>query len=96
MTSYKLLHEGTASLIRTNKPSIQVHLVLVEGVLFLFQREGEKYILKFFQSGTNANTTNEPLSPIIRLSHLIVRPNAAGKFNSKKNSFLMSKTVIFI
>lgn len=73
MTKYKLLHEGTATLIR-NKTSSQVHLVLVEGLLFLFHREGDKYVLKYFQTGTN-----EPLAPVIKLPHSIVRVNAAGK-----------------
>lgn len=76
MTKFKLIHDGPALLVRNNKTSIQVHLVYVEGILFLFHKESDKYVLKYFQSSANANI---PLTPIIKLSHLIVRPNAAGE-----------------
>lgn len=52
-----------------------MHLLLLDGVLLFFHKEGEKYILKYFQLASN-----DLLAPIIKLSHLIVRPNAASKY----------------
>lgn len=61
---------------RPNKGPVQVYILLLEEAVVLLQREGEKYLLKFFQTGA---ATQQPLSPIIKMNTLLFRANAVCK-----------------
>lgn len=78
LTRYNLIYEGTVQLKRQNKGLLNVHMVLLEEVVILLQKENERFLLKFFQSGI---TGQQPLAPIIKMSTLLVRTNAACKLN---------------
>ncbi|XP_049818465.1 rho guanine nucleotide exchange factor 12 isoform X2 [Aethina tumida] len=77
LTKYTLIMEGSMQLRRPNKANVPIHVLLMEEAVFLLQREGDRYLLKFFQSGFGSNT--QPLSPHIKTSLLLVRPNAVCK-----------------
>jgi hypothetical protein len=49
---------------------IDVHVLLLEEVIVLLQKQDEKYVLKYY---------NATLSPVIKVSTVLVRPNAVGK-----------------
>ncbi|XP_044751624.1 rho guanine nucleotide exchange factor 12 isoform X2 [Coccinella septempunctata] len=77
LTKYKLVREGPMHLRRPNKSSVLVHVLLMEEVVVILHKEGDKYVLKNFHSGTSGQTN--PLSPIIKISTLLVRINAVCK-----------------
>lgn len=75
---YKLILEGSLHLRRPNKAPVQVHILLMEEMVVILQKESEKFILKFFQSGSP--TQMAPYSPIIKMNTLLVRENAVCKY----------------
>ncbi|CAG9824246.1 unnamed protein product [Phaedon cochleariae] len=77
LSKYRLILEGSMHLRRPNKPIVPVHILLLEEIVVILHREGEKFHLKFFQSGSTTNTM--PLAPIIKMSTLLVRTNASYK-----------------
>lgn len=80
LSRYKLLHEGTVQLKRQNKGLLHIHMVLLEEIVILLQKEGDRFLLKFFQSGmTTPNPQSSVISPVIKMSTLLVRTNAALK-----------------
>ena len=53
----------------------------MEEIIILLQRQDEKFILKFYNvnsGGTSSNERAPTLSPIIKVSTVLVRPNAVG------------------
>ncbi|XP_063911076.1 rho guanine nucleotide exchange factor 11 isoform X3 [Zophobas morio] len=77
LTRYKLIREGNMQLRRGNKAIVPVHVLLLEEAVVILHKEGDRFLLKFFQSGSSAQP--QPLSPIIKMSTLLVRNNAACK-----------------
>ncbi|KAL3284890.1 hypothetical protein HHI36_019026 [Cryptolaemus montrouzieri] len=77
LTKYRLVREGPMHLRRPNKGSALVHVLLMEEVVVILHKEGDRFLLKNFQSGTPGQTN--PLSPIIKISTLLVRINAVCK-----------------
>ncbi|XP_074038354.1 rho guanine nucleotide exchange factor 2 isoform X3 [Leptinotarsa decemlineata] len=77
LTKYRLILEGGMQLKRPNKPIVPVHILLLEEAVIILQREGDRFLLKFFQSGSAAQP--QPLSPIIKMSMLLARTNAVCK-----------------
>lgn len=59
---------------KANKAIVPVHILLLEEIVVILQRDGDKFLLKYFQSAQAL-----PLSPIIKLNTLLVRNNAAFK-----------------
>ncbi|XP_076264695.1 rho guanine nucleotide exchange factor 2 isoform X4 [Rhynchophorus ferrugineus] len=76
LTRYKLILEGGLYLRRPNKAPVLVHVLLLEEMIVILQKENDRFILKFFQSG---NPGQPPLSPIIKMNTLLVRENAVCK-----------------
>ncbi|KAJ8969103.1 hypothetical protein NQ317_006980 [Molorchus minor] len=92
LTKYKLIVEGGMQLRRPNKAIVLVHVLLLEEAVIILHREGDRFLLKLFQSGNPAQPA--PLSPIIKTSTLLVRNNAACKnalflFNTSTNNSQM-------
>lgn len=53
----------------------------MEEIIILLQRQDDKFILKFYNvnsGGTSSNERAPTLSPIIKVSTVLVRPNAVG------------------
>ncbi|KAL1124679.1 hypothetical protein AAG570_001303 [Ranatra chinensis] len=71
LTKHRLIHEGCLNWRIANRPKlIDLHVLLLEDVIVLLQKQDEKYVLKFY---------NPTLSPVIKVSTVLVRPNAVDK-----------------
>lgn len=87
ITKRKLIYEGPLQWRRTEpnrsmpnrsvpKP-VDLHVVLLDDTIFFLHRQDEKYLLKFINTTNQAG--NSVLSPIVKLSTVLVRHNAAEK-----------------
>ncbi|XP_043523811.1 rho guanine nucleotide exchange factor 11 isoform X2 [Frieseomelitta varia] len=78
ITKRKLIYEGPLQWRRTEqnraKP-VDLHVVLLDDTILLLHRQDEKYLLKFI----NPNQANSVLSPIVKVSTVLVRHNAVDK-----------------
>ena len=86
LTKHRLIYEGSLNWrIGNRQKLIDLHVLLLEDVIILLQKQDEKYILKFYNTnttggGSSGNSDRSPtLSPIIKVSTVLVRPNAVGK-----------------
>ncbi|XP_042905451.1 rho guanine nucleotide exchange factor 11 isoform X2 [Parasteatoda tepidariorum] len=81
VTQHRLLHEGSLLWRLSKQKNVEMHVVLLEDILILFQKQDEKYVLKFHN--TNLNTGREDIkimhSPILRVQNLFTRDNATDK-----------------
>ncbi|XP_014478297.1 PREDICTED: rho guanine nucleotide exchange factor 12 isoform X2 [Dinoponera quadriceps] len=87
ITKRKLIYEGPLQWRRTEpnrsmpnrsvpKP-VDLHVVLLDDTIFFLHRQDDKYLLKFINTTNQAG--NAVLSPIVKLSTVLVRHNAAEK-----------------
>jgi len=87
ITKRKLIYEGPLQWRRTEpnrsmpnrsvpKP-VDLHVVLLDDTIFFLHRQDDKYLLKFINTINQAG--NSVLSPIVKLSTVLVRHNAAEK-----------------
>lgn len=88
ITKRKLIYEGPLQWRRTEpnrsmpnrsvpKP-VDLHVVLLDDIIIFLHRQDDKYLLKFIINTTN-QAGNSVLSPIVKLSTVLVRHNAAEK-----------------
>ena len=71
-TKRRLIFEGPLQWRIVNRAKlVDLHVVLLDDMIFLLQRQDEKYLLKFVNSQPNA-----VLSPIVKISTVLVRHNA--------------------
>ncbi|XP_033211602.1 rho guanine nucleotide exchange factor 12 isoform X2 [Belonocnema kinseyi] len=71
-TKRRLIFEGPLQWRIVNRAKlVDLHVVLLDDTIFLLQRQDEKYILKFVN-----NQPNAVLSPIVKISTVLVRHNA--------------------
>ncbi|XP_011700224.1 PREDICTED: rho guanine nucleotide exchange factor 1-like isoform X2 [Wasmannia auropunctata] len=87
ITKRKLIYEGPLQWRRTEpnrsmpnrsvpKP-VDLHVVLLDDTILFLHRQDDKYLLKFINTTNQAG--NSVLSPIVKLSTVLVRHNAAEK-----------------
>nr|XP_018910906.1 PREDICTED: rho guanine nucleotide exchange factor 11 isoform X3 [Bemisia tabaci] len=76
LTKHRLIHEGVLNWrIGGNRQKvIELHVVLLEDMIILLQRQDEKFVLKFHNTNSGGY-----LSPVIKVSHVLVRHNAVDK-----------------
>lgn len=57
-------------------------MLLLDDVIILLQKQDEKYVLKFYNMNTasGGGERSPTLSPIIKVSTVLVRPNAVGEW----------------
>lgn len=73
ITKRKLVYEGPLQWrVEKRAKLVDLHVVLLDDTIFLMQRQDEKYVLKLI----NTNLINSILSPIIKVSTVLVRTNA--------------------
>lgn len=76
ITKRTLIHEGPLQWRIVNRPKpVDLHVVLLDDTILLLHRGDEKYLLKFM----NTNQVNSVLSPIVKVSTVLVRNNAVDK-----------------
>lgn len=81
ITKRRLIYEGPLQWRVVKAKPVDLHVVLLDDTILLLHRQDEKYALKFI------NQMNSVLSPIVRVSTVLVRDNAVDK-----NSLYMVNT----
>jgi len=79
LTQHRMLYEGPLTW-RLSRTKIELHVVLLEHILVLLQRQDEKFVLRC-QSMTVVPGRDDikfTYSPIIKLSNLLTRSVATG------------------
>jgi len=80
LTQHQMLYEGPLTW-RLSRTKIELHVVLLEHILVLLQRQDEKFVLRC-QSMTVVPGRDDikfTYSPIIKLSNLLTRSVATGR-----------------
>ncbi|XP_039278678.1 uncharacterized protein LOC111045203 [Nilaparvata lugens] len=73
LTKHRLIHEGALVWRIASRPKpIDLHVLLLEDVIILLQKQDEKYVLKFYSA-------TQFYSPVIKVSTVLVRTNAVDK-----------------
>ncbi|KAG8040482.1 hypothetical protein G9C98_002478 [Cotesia typhae] len=76
ITKRNLIFEGPLQWRIVSRPKpVDLHVVLLDDTILLLHRQDDKYILKF----TSTNPANSVLSPIFKMSTVLVRNNAVDK-----------------
>ncbi|GFU54515.1 rho guanine nucleotide exchange factor 12 [Nephila pilipes] len=81
LTNHKLLYEGPLLWRHNKQKHIEMHVVLMEDILILFQKQDDKYILKFHNTilTSGREDTKVMHSPILRVQNIFSRENATDK-----------------
>ncbi|XP_069677128.1 rho guanine nucleotide exchange factor 12 isoform X3 [Periplaneta americana] len=82
LTKHRLIYEGSLNWrIGNRQKLIDLHVLLLDDVIILLQKQDEKYVLKFYNMNTasGGGERSPTLSPIIKVSTVLVRPNAVDK-----------------
>ncbi|GFQ95590.1 rho guanine nucleotide exchange factor 12 [Trichonephila clavata] len=81
LTNHKLLYEGPLLWRHSKQKHIEMHIVLMEDILILFQKQDDKYILKFHNTilTSGREDTKVMHSPILRVQNIFSRENATDK-----------------
>lgn len=77
ITKRRLIFEGPLQCKIVKLKPVDLHVVLLDDTIFLLNRQDDKYQLKFIN--TNTNQANSVLSPIVKVSAVLVRHNATDK-----------------
>lgn len=73
ITKRRLIYEGPLQWRVVKAKPVDLHVVLLDDLILLLHRQDDKYALKFI------NQMNSVLSPIVRVSTVLVRQNAVDK-----------------
>ncbi|KAK6619063.1 hypothetical protein RUM44_003445 [Polyplax serrata] len=79
LRTHKLIYEGSLNWrIGNRQKLIDIHVLLLHDVIILLQKQDEKYVLKFYNVNTPSGGA-PALSPIVKVSSVLVRDNAVDK-----------------
>ncbi|XP_058799501.1 rho guanine nucleotide exchange factor 12 isoform X2 [Phymastichus coffea] len=73
ITKRRLIYDGPLQWRVVKAKPVDLHVVLLDDLILLLHRQDDKYALKFI------NQMNSVLSPIVRVSTVLVRQNAVDK-----------------
>ncbi|XP_039910176.1 sodium channel modifier 1 isoform X2 [Hirundo rustica] len=80
LTLHRMIHEGPLAWRVGKDKSVELHVVLLEELLVLLQRQDERLVLKCHsKGGLGASDTKQSFSPVLKLSSLLVRSVATDK-----------------
>ncbi|KAM4664680.1 rho guanine nucleotide exchange factor 11 isoform 2-T2 [Discoglossus pictus] len=80
LTTKHMIHEGCLTWRITKDKTIDLHVLLLEDLLVLLQRQDEKLVLKCHSKTTTVSTdTKQTFSPVIKLNSVLVRSVATDK-----------------
>ncbi|XP_050840327.1 rho guanine nucleotide exchange factor 11 [Serinus canaria] len=81
LTSHRMIHEGPLAWRVGKDKSVELHVLLLEELLVLLQRQDERWLLKCHSKGGLGGTpdTKQSFSPVLKLSSLLVRSVATDK-----------------
>ncbi|XP_018086925.1 rho guanine nucleotide exchange factor 11 isoform X7 [Xenopus laevis] len=80
LTTRRMIHEGPLTWRVTKDKTIDLHVLLLEDLLVLLQKQDEKLVLKCHSKTTMVSTdTKQTFSPVIKLNSVLVRSVATDK-----------------
>ncbi|KAM9294557.1 rho guanine nucleotide exchange factor 11 [Gastrophryne carolinensis] len=80
LTKRRMIHEGSLTWRITKDKTIDLHVLLLEDLLVLLQKQDEKLVLKCHSKATVVSSdTKQSFSPVIKLNSVLVRPVATDK-----------------
>ncbi|XP_053575898.1 rho guanine nucleotide exchange factor 11 [Bombina bombina] len=80
LTTKRMIHEGSLTWRITKDKTIDLHVLLLEDLLVLLQKQDEKLVLKCHSKTTMVSTdTKQTFSPVIKLNSVLVRSVATDK-----------------
>ncbi|XP_068030845.1 rho guanine nucleotide exchange factor 11 [Anomalospiza imberbis] len=81
LTSHRMIHEGPLAWRVGKDKSVELHVLLLEELLVLLQRQDERWLLRCHSRGGlgTAPDTKQSFSPVLKLSSLLVRSVATDK-----------------
>ncbi|XP_063803174.1 rho guanine nucleotide exchange factor 11 isoform X2 [Pseudophryne corroboree] len=80
LTSRRMIHEGSLTWRITKDKTIDLHVLLLEDLLVLLQKQDEKLVLKCHSKTTVVSSdTKQTFSPVIKLNSVLVRSVATDK-----------------
>ncbi|XP_053330671.1 rho guanine nucleotide exchange factor 11 [Spea bombifrons] len=80
LTTRRMIHEGSLTWKITKDKTIDLHVLLLEDLLVLLQKQDEKLVLKCHSKTPMVSTdTKQTFSPVIKLNSVLVRSVATDK-----------------
>ncbi|XP_069805496.1 rho guanine nucleotide exchange factor 11 isoform X2 [Dendropsophus ebraccatus] len=80
LTTRRMIHEGTLAWRITKDKTIDLHVLLLEDLLVLLQKQDEKLVLKCHgKTSMVSSDTKQTFSPVIKLNSVLVRSVATDK-----------------
>ncbi|KAM4690215.1 rho guanine nucleotide exchange factor 11 [Rhinophrynus dorsalis] len=80
LTTRRMIHEGPLTWRITKDKTIDLHVLLLDDLLVLMQKQDEKLVLKCHSKATVVSTdTKQTFSPVIKLNSVLVRSVATDK-----------------
>ncbi|XP_071175590.1 rho guanine nucleotide exchange factor 11-like isoform X39 [Mytilus edulis] len=94
LTKHKLVYDGVLTWNINQRKTVDVHVVLLEDVLVLLQKQDEKLVLKFQSTQLVAGKDDSKymFSPLLELSSVLA---ANSKATDKKAFFVVAKSQIY-
>ncbi|CAC5390881.1 ARHGEF12 [Mytilus coruscus] len=94
LTKHKLVYDGVLTWNINQRKTVDVHVVLLEDVLVLLQKQDEKLVLKFqsTQLVAGKDDSRYMFSPLLELSSVLA---ANSKATDKKAFFVVAKSQIY-
>uniref|UniRef100_A0A8C4PW49 Rho guanine nucleotide exchange factor 11 n=1 Tax=Eptatretus burgeri TaxID=7764 RepID=A0A8C4PW49_EPTBU len=80
MTQRKMIHEGQLTWRINKEKTLELHVLLLEDILVLTQKQDERLVLRCYsKTFAGATDAKQTFSPVIKLSSVLIRPVATDK-----------------
>ncbi|XP_074836650.1 rho guanine nucleotide exchange factor 11 isoform X2 [Carettochelys insculpta] len=80
LTSRRMIHEGALSWRISKEKTVDLHVLLLEDLLVLLQKQDEKLVLKFHSKTVlGSSDTKQTFSPVLKLNSMLIRSVATDK-----------------
>uniref|UniRef100_A0A8C4Y3R3 Rho guanine nucleotide exchange factor 11 n=1 Tax=Gopherus evgoodei TaxID=1825980 RepID=A0A8C4Y3R3_9SAUR len=80
LTSRCMIHEGALSWRISKEKTLDLHVLLLEDLLVLLQKQDEKLVLKFHsKTAPGSSDTKQTFSPVLKLNSMLIRSVATDK-----------------
>uniref|UniRef100_A0A8C0IY08 Rho guanine nucleotide exchange factor 11 n=1 Tax=Chelonoidis abingdonii TaxID=106734 RepID=A0A8C0IY08_CHEAB len=80
LTSRRMIHEGALSWRISKEKTLDLHVLLLEDLLVLLQKQDEKLVLKFHsKTAPGSSDTKQTFSPVLKLNSMLIRSVATDK-----------------
>ncbi|XP_075764087.1 rho guanine nucleotide exchange factor 11 isoform X3 [Pelodiscus sinensis] len=80
LTSRRMIHEGALSWRISKEKTVDLHVLLLQDLLVLLQKQDEKLVLKCHSKTVQGSSdTKQTFSPVLKLSSMLIRSVATDK-----------------